>query len=113
MKTNYEILGITRSTGQEELKAAWKKLARECHPDRFGGSSEASSKFAELSAAYTVLSDPKARLRYDNELDIATGVCAACSGSGVIWKQKGFTSKTEVKCKACRGTGRNFDNKGD
>jgi DnaJ-class molecular chaperone len=113
MKTNYEILGITRSTSPEDLKQVWRLKSRLLHPDRNGGTLEATKAFAELSAAYAVLSNPKARLRYDAELDLTTGVCATCNGSGVMWKQKGFTSKTEVKCKACCGTGRIFDNKGD
>ena len=109
MKTNYEILGITRSTSQEDLKAAWKKLARECHPDRNGASEEATAKFADLSAAYAVLSEPKARLKYDAGLDLTSSKCEYCDGQGVKWRSIGFTGGAATKCSMCNGVGRTFN----
>jgi DnaJ-class molecular chaperone len=109
MQTFYEILGITRSTNPEDLKQVWRLKSRLLHPDRNEGSFEATSKFAELSAAYAVLSDPKARLRYDNELALVSTECPYCEGQGVKWRSIGFTGKAATKCKMCNGVGRIFN----
>jgi molecular chaperone DnaJ len=65
MRDYYEILGVSRGADDAALKAAFRKLAMEHHPDRNGGSEEASSKFKELNEAYSILSDPKKRAAYD------------------------------------------------
>ncbi|MFO7946780.1 MAG: DnaJ domain-containing protein, partial [Armatimonadota bacterium] len=62
----YEVLGISRDADQEEIKRAYRKLAREYHPDVNSGSDEAQEKFKEISKAYAVLSDPQKRRRYDS-----------------------------------------------
>jgi molecular chaperone DnaJ len=61
----YEVLGVDRSVDAAALKAAYRKLAMQHHPDRNGGSEEASAKFKEVSEAYAVLSDPQKRAHYD------------------------------------------------
>jgi molecular chaperone DnaJ len=61
----YEVLGVTRSAGAAELKSAYRKLAVLHHPDKNSGDSEAEEKFKEASEAYSVLSDPEKRERYD------------------------------------------------
>jgi len=61
----YEVLGVARSATQDEIKKAYRKLARKHHPDVNPNDSEAESRFKELNEAYEVLSDPEKRARYD------------------------------------------------
>ncbi|SIS66880.1 molecular chaperone DnaJ [Alicyclobacillus vulcanalis] len=61
----YEVLGVSRSATQEEIKKAYRKLARQYHPDVNKNDPNAQQKFAEIAEAYAVLSDPEKRARYD------------------------------------------------
>jgi molecular chaperone DnaJ len=61
----YEILGVSRTCSEAELKSAFRKQAMEHHPDRNGGCEQAASRFKELNEAYSVLSDPQKRAAYD------------------------------------------------
>ncbi|MCL6439078.1 MAG: J domain-containing protein [Rubrobacteraceae bacterium] len=63
----YEVLGVSRNASQEEIHEAYRRLAKERHPDR-GGSPE---EFSLLQEAHEVLSDPERRRRHDEELDLA------------------------------------------
>jgi len=65
MRDFYEVLGVERTADAAGLKAAFRKLAMEHHPDRNGGSDEATAKFQELNEAYAVLSDDQKRAAYD------------------------------------------------
>jgi molecular chaperone DnaJ len=60
----YEILGLTRDASPEDIKRAYRRLAREHHPD-VNGSPEAEERFKEIAGAYEILSDPEKRQRYD------------------------------------------------
>ena len=66
----YEVLGVTKSASADEIKAAYRKLALKWHPDRWVNASDAEKKtaeenFKEAAEAYSVLSDPNKKARYD------------------------------------------------
>jgi DnaJ-class molecular chaperone len=61
----YEVLGVGRSASDDEIKHAYRKLAREFHPDRNPGDKQAESKFKEVQEAYDILSDKAKRAQFD------------------------------------------------
>lgn len=64
-KNFYDILGVSENASQEEIKRAFRNLAKKYHPDRNKGDKSAETKFKEISEAYETLSDPKKRQEYD------------------------------------------------
>ena len=61
----YEVLGVGRNAGDEEIKKAYRKLALKFHPDKNAGDKSAEEKFKEIGEAYEALSDPQKRAAYD------------------------------------------------
>jgi molecular chaperone DnaJ len=72
----YKTLGVSKKATDEEIKKAYRKLARQYHPDRNPGDKEAEEKFKEISAAHDVLGDPEKRKEYDE------GAFAGFGGAG-------------------------------
>jgi len=66
MKNPYTVLGVSQRATQSEIKKAFRRLARELHPDSAPDDPKAEERFKEASAAYELLSDPKKRARHDN-----------------------------------------------
>ncbi|CAO3421227.1 DnaJ C-terminal domain-containing protein [Azospirillum argentinense] len=70
MRDPYQILGLTRSASADDIKKAYRKLAKEFHPDLKPGNAANEERFKEISAAYTLLSDSDKRARFDRgEID--------------------------------------------
>ena len=61
----YELLGVPRGADDKTIKAAYRKLAMDCHPDRHGGCTDKEARFKAISEAYDVLKDPQKRAAYD------------------------------------------------
>src|ERR1700727_3520049 len=87
-KDYYEILGVKKSASADDIRKAFRKLARKYHPDVNPGDKTAEDKFKSLSEANEVLSDPKKRKIYDqvgfysDNIDPATAEAYARAGSG-------------------------------
>ena len=61
----YEILEVSRTASQEEIKRAYRRLARECHPDHHPNDPGMEERFKQVTMAYEILSDPRRREQYD------------------------------------------------
>ena len=72
-KDYYKTLGVSKDAKPDEIKKAFRKLARDNHPDQHPGDAAAEKRFKEVSEAYSILSDPKKRKEYDETRSLFGG----------------------------------------
>jgi len=127
----YGLLGVPRDATPERIRRAYKRLARTCHPDVGGDTSE---QFRALQTAYETLSNPESRARYDRVLDMdrrpaSSAVPVAVSYHDTAWTEGPDTASGEIllspaeaaaggilpleipfqaRCKECHGSGGSF-----
>src|SRR6267142_7085760 len=81
----YEVLGISRTATDQEIKSAYRRLAMRHHPDKNPDDAASEEKFKEAAEAYAVLSDPEQRRRYDR-----FGHAGVSSAASAAWGAPGF-----------------------
>lgn len=86
----YEVLGVAKNASDDDVKKAYRKLARQYHPDRNPGDKAAEAKFKEVQEAYDVLSDQDKRAKYDQFGHAGPGMGAGGPGAGFQWSAEGF-----------------------
>src|SRR5947209_3612848 len=74
VKDPYKVLGVDKKASQDEIKKAYRKLARQYHPDKNPGDKAAAERFKEIQCAYDLVGDPYKRKQYDQGGGIFGGV---------------------------------------
>ena len=89
-KDYYNTLGVEKDASQDAIKSAYRKLAKQYHPDLHPGDTAAAEKFKEINEAYSIVGDPEKRQKYDNgEMDMSAGGFNPFSG-GSGYTASGF-----------------------
>jgi curved DNA-binding protein len=91
----YEVLGIKRDASEDEIKRAYRRLAREHHPDRNAGDKQAETRFKEVQEAYDVLSDKEKKSQYDQFGHVGPQVGSNGGPGGFQWGG-GFGEGVEI-----------------
>lgn len=92
----YEVLGVNRDASEDEIKRAWRKLAREFHPDRNPGDKQAETRFKEVQEAFDVLGDQAKRKQYDQFGFAGSGAGPGGPGPGGFQWGGGFSEGVEI-----------------
>ncbi|MFH1515356.1 MAG: molecular chaperone DnaJ [bacterium] len=91
----YSVLGVDRGSDQDQIKKAYRKLARQYHPDVNPGDKQAEEKFKEIGMAYEILSDPEKRQRYD-QFGAAAFQPGAGGAGGFDFSSTGFGDISDI-----------------
>jgi DnaJ-class molecular chaperone len=95
----YAVLGVPRTASGDEIKLAYKRLAKLWHPDKHGGSVDATARFQEIAAAYAVLGDVEKRIDFDH------GEQAAGLMTDATVAARAAQATPGAPCPVCKGTG--------
>ena len=88
MSDHYQVLGVSPDASADEIKKAYRKLARELHPD-INPAEDAQERFKLVTHAYEVLSDPSTRAQYDRGESRALGSVTSSTASLALHKDQG------------------------
>ena len=102
-KDYYKVLGVPKNAKPEQIKKAFRKIARDNHPDQHPGDTAAEQRFKEASEAHDVLSDPKKRKKYDAERAMGAGGFHFPGGGGA--RTTTFTGNIDDVLKGFQGDG--------
>lgn len=100
MRDPYKVLGVKKDAGADDIKAAWRSLAKTAHPDHNPGDPTASERFAEIGRAYETLKDPQKRSRYDQITQMAEA--KGQSREQTIMQQRQAAREAAERAKAAR-----------
>jgi DnaJ-class molecular chaperone len=98
MRDPYKILGVPQNAGTDEIKAAWRNMAKAVHPDHNQGDPTATARFAEVGRAYETLKDPKKRSLFDT----AARMAEARMNGETIMQQRQAAREAAVRAKAAQ-----------
>ena len=99
MRDPYKTLGVRQDADVDEIKAAWRTMAKAVHPDHNRDDPTATARFAEIGRAYETLKDPKKRSRYDQ----VTNMSSSAKGNGpTIMQQRQAAREAEERAKVAR-----------
>ncbi|MET0747688.1 MAG: J domain-containing protein, partial [Rhizobium sp.] len=99
MRDPYKTLGVRQDADVDEIKAAWRTMAKAIHPDHNRDDPTATARFAEVGRAYETLKDPKKRSRYDQVINMSS----AAKGNGpTIMQQRQNAREAEERAKVAR-----------
>lgn len=101
MINQYEVLGVHASATDLEIREAYRRLARQHHPDRGGD----PARFAAVTAAYAATGTATARAKLAALYALHCPPCPACDATGAVRTMRGFTAATVSTCQACGGAG--------
>lgn len=102
MTTHYQTLGVVPSATKDEIKASFRKLSRENHPDKEHGN---LVLYQQITEANEVLSDVKKRAAYDRSIRLLMNPCHKCDGDGMVFEMVAWKTRTRVMCVCCDGAG--------
>jgi DnaJ-class molecular chaperone len=98
MRDPYKVLGVKRDAGADEIKTAWRNMAKAVHPDHNQGDPTATARFAEIGRAYETLKDPRKR----NLFDSAVRMAEAKKQEQTIMQQRQAAREAAVRAKAAQ-----------
>jgi DnaJ-class molecular chaperone len=99
----FQLLNASPASSLEDIAANFRALSMHHHPDMNGG--VATEEYTDIVNAYATLKDSKLRHSYIKWLELTQEPCPNCKGTGVEWRQRGFSGGEVQKCAHCKGGG--------